>query len=280
MPNATNTDPNEIARLQQELYPIMPAIRAQLVKATLGICGLEVQEDGQVTNIPPAEGKRRTSTRDRIAAMRLLTSFERNTLAEKRFELTMEARGIEEDVPVVDNLPPLTPEIADQALIMIEEESKKKKEAQALEPEPDWRQPITPPEAEEDDPRWPITKLVREAILLTALDLCGLKATPEGTVEPSGRRPARPRIALRAMRVVATLDLLAIQQKRVKYLGVTRQLREKRRHKFVMDQEIARKVNAFIHHELVKLRDRIEAGDPEALAQANAAAAQRRRQGN
>ena len=208
-----------------------------------------------------------------------MTSFERNTLAEKRVEQAMEARNIqEEEIPVVDDLPSITSEIADQAMIMIEEETKKKKAAQALEPEPDWRQPIAPPQAEEDDPRWPITKLIREAILLTALDLCGLKATPEGTFEPSGQKPAKPRIVLGALRVLASLDLLAIQQKRVKYLGVTRQLREKRRHKFVMDPEIERKVDAFIHDERVKLRDRIEAGDPEALAQANAAAAHYRKQ--
>ena len=272
------TDPELAARLEQELWPTSPDLRPHLVQVALGIAGLETQENGQVTKIQAAQGKGRVNQRNKLAAMRILASFDRNALEQQRVELAMEAQGVEETVPVVDVLPPLTPEIADQALIMIEEESKKKKAAQALEPEPDWRQPITPPPAEEDDPRWPITKLIREAILLTALDLCGFKPTPEGTFAPSGRKPAKPRIVLGAMRVLASLDLLAIQQKRVKYLGVTRQLREQRRHKFVMDPEIERKVNAFIHDERVKLRDRIEAGDPEALAQANAQAAYQRTQ--
>jgi hypothetical protein len=277
MPTAVKTDPKRTARLQRELYPLPPDIRAHLVQATLAICGLEIQEDGQVTAIPPTAGQRKTSVRDKLAAMRILASFERNVLVQQRFDLAMEERGLQEDVPVVDNLPPITSEIADKALILIQEETDKKQEAQALQPEPDWRQPPTPTEPEDDEARWPITTPVREAIIRLALSFCGLQATPEGTAEPSGQRPAKPRIVLGAMRVLARLDLLALQQKRVRYLGATRKLRESRRHQFVMDPEIARKANALIHDERVKLLARIEAGDAEALAEANEAAADARR---
>ena len=275
MSTSTNKDPELAAKLKQELWPSVPDLRPHLVKVALDICGLQVQEDGQVTNISPAEGKRKVNPRNKLAAMRIVASFDRIALEQQRVEKAMEAQGIEEEVPVVDVLPPITPEIADQAMILIEEESKKKKAAQALEPGPDWREPIAP-EPVEEERRWPITKPMREAIQASALDLCGLKVTPEGAVESTGQTPSKPRIVLGALRVMAMFDLLAVQQKRVKYLGATLKLREKRRHKFVMDQEIARKVHAFIHDERVKLRDRIEGGDLEALAVANKSAAEAR----
>ena len=282
MSTPVNSDPKRLARLQRELYPLPPEIRAQLVQVTLDICGLKVEDDGQVTPIPHAQGRRKTSARDKLSAMRILASLERNVLEEQRVERAMEAQGIEERIPAVDDhLPPITEEIAEQALILIQEETDKKKEAEALEPEPDWRQPIAPEPEEDDEPRWPITPPIREAIIKLALALCGLSTTPEGTAEPSGEIPAptpvKPRIALGAVRVLARLDLLAIQQKRVKYLGVTQKLREKRRHKFVMDPEIERKASTLIHDERVKLLARIEAGDPEAIAAANAGAADQRR---
>jgi hypothetical protein len=267
-------DPELAARLAQESWPTPPDLRPHLIKVALGIAGLETQEDGQVTKI---QGKGRVNHRNKLAAMRILASFDRNALEQQRVELAMEAQDIEETVPVVDVLPPLTPEIFDQAMIMIEEETKKKQAAQALEPEPDWREPIAP-EPEEEERRWPITPPMRKAILASALDLCGLEVTPEKGVASTGQAPRKARIVLGALRVLAMFDLLAIQQKRVKYLGATLKLRQKRRHKVVMDQEIARKVNAFIHDERVKLRDRIEGGDLEALAQANAAAAYQRKQ--
>jgi hypothetical protein len=277
MATAVNTDSKRVARLQRERYPLVPEIRAHLVRAALGICGLEVQEDGQVAAIPRAVGKPPVNHRNTLAAMRILTSFDRNALEEQRVALAMEARGIKEDVPVHDDLPPINAAIANQALILIQEETKKKQAAEALAPPPppDWRQPPKP-EPVEDDGRWPITQPMREAIVVSALDLCGLKVTPEGAVEPSGQTPAQPRIVLGALRVLAGFDLLAVKHKRVKYLGVPEKLREKRRHKFVMDPEIARKLDAFLHDERVKLRDRILAGDEAAIAADAAAAAKSR----
>jgi len=145
-------------------------------------------------------------------------------------------------------------------MIMIDEETKKKKAAQALEPEPlpDWRQP--PPEPEEEERRWPITSRSVTRSLVSALDLCGLRVTPEGAVETSGQTAVKPRIMLGAMRVLADLTCWRWKQKRVKYLGVAVKLKETRRYKFVMDPEIARKVNAFIGAERLKLRDRLDRG--------------------
>jgi hypothetical protein len=263
-----NTNPKHVDRLKRERYSIGAEIRAQLVQIALAFCGLQVKEDGQVVDVPRAEGERPRNSRNKLAAMRILTSFDRNALEQKRVEQAMEARGIKEDVVVSDGLPPMTAEIAEQAMVMIRVETNKKKAAEELAPPPppDWRQPPKPEhEPEEDDPRWPITRLMREAILKTALELCGIVVTPEGKVQPSRTAP-RPRIALAGMRIVAALDWLSIEQKRVKYLGVPKSLKEKRRRKFVMDPEIERKVNAFIHDERVKLRDRILAGDEEAIA--------------
>jgi hypothetical protein len=131
MATTVNNDSNLVARLKRELYPLMPDIRVHLIRAALGICGLEVQEDGQVTAITPAEGKPKFSARNKLAAMRIMTQFDRNALEEQRVELAMEARNIKEDVPHFDGLPPITGEIANQAMIMIDDEIKKKKAAQA-----------------------------------------------------------------------------------------------------------------------------------------------------
>jgi hypothetical protein len=267
-------NPKRVVQLQRERFPLSPEIRAHLVQIALGFCGLQVKEDGQVAAIFQPEGSRPLNPRNKLAAMRILTSFDRNSLEEQRVEQAMEARGIEEDIPMVsDGLPPLTSAIAEKAMIMIREETNKKQAAEAVAPPlPDWQQPPPPePEPEEDDPRWPITRLMREAILRTALDLCGLRVTPEGIVAPSRVAPPKPRIALGAMRIVAALDWLSIEQKRIKYLGVSDKLKEKRRHAFVMDPEIERKVNAFLHDELVTLRDRILAGDADAIAEVAAA---------
>jgi hypothetical protein len=263
-----NNDPKLVNRLNRERYSIGTEIRAHLVQLALSFCGLQVKEDGKVAAIAQAQGERPLTSRNKLAAMRILTSFDRNALELQRVEQAMEARGIKEDVEVSDGLPPITAEIAEKAMIMIQEETNKKTAAQALEPEPlpDWQQPPKPEhEPEEDDPRWPITRPMREAILGTALELCGIVVTPEGKVQPSRTTP-RPRIALAGMRIVAALDWLSIEHKRVKYVGVPNKLRDKRRHRHVVDQEIARKVHAFMYDERVKLRDRILAGDEEAIA--------------
>src|SRR5262249_47732446 len=152
-------------------------------------------EDGQVAPISQEEGAAPTKPRHKLSAMRILAQFDRNALELKKVEMAMETRGIVEglDEEIHDGLPPMTPDIANQAMIMIHELSEQKKAAQALEPEPlpSWRQP-PPPDPEDQDGRWPITKPIREAILVSALDLCGLRATPEGNVEPTGEAPAKP----------------------------------------------------------------------------------------
>jgi hypothetical protein len=263
------TDSDLAAEYQSEFWPLGPQIRAHLVKAALSICGLEVQEDGRVTNIPQKEGASPLRSRNTLSAMRILAEFDRNALELQRVDLAIEGRNRppENNAEPRDGLPPITDEIANNALIMIHDLTEEKKAAKALEPEPppSWLRP-TQPEPEDVDPRWPITTAMRKAIMASALDLCGFRVTPEGAVEPTGQPPEKPRIVLGAMRVLARFDRLAIQHKRIQFLGVSDKLQEKRRHMFVMDPEIARKVNAFLHEERVKLRDRILAGDPEAIA--------------
>jgi hypothetical protein len=89
------------------------------------------------------------------------------------------------------------------------------------------------------------------------MDLCGLKVTPEGAVEPNGKAPEKPRVVFGAMRVLAGFDLLAIKHKRLRYLGVSFKVLEQRKYKFVMDPEIERKAVTFIREERMKLRDRL-----------------------
>jgi hypothetical protein len=154
-----NNDPKRAALSKQELWPLSQTIRTHLVQVALGMCGLEVQADGQVTPIMPAEGKPPIKSRHKLSAMRLLARFDHNALELKRVEVAMEERGIEEklDVHPDDGLPPINEEIAEQALILIQEETDKKKAARALEPEPEpdnYCGPPTPPEPFGDDIRW------------------------------------------------------------------------------------------------------------------------------
>jgi hypothetical protein len=185
--------------------------------------------------------------------------------------VAMEERGIEEksDQKADDDLPPITSDIATQALILIHELSTAKIAAQPPKPEPDpkkeWGSP--PPEPlDEDDARWPITKPIREAIIVSALDLCGVSVTPGGDLQPHGQPPETPRVVLGAMRILAAFDLLAIRHKRLRYLGVSFKLLDKRRRAFKMDPEIELKVNTFLHEERVKLRDQRLAEKAAALA--------------
>jgi len=128
-------------------------------------------------------------------------------------------------VPTFDGLPPITVGDRQSGHDHDRRRNQEEKAAQALEPEPlpDWRQP--PPEPEEEERRWPITQPIRDAIVVSALDLCVLRVTPEGAVETSGQTAVKPRIMLGAMRVLAGFDLLAVKQKRVKYLGVAVKLK-------------------------------------------------------
>jgi hypothetical protein len=228
-----NDDPKSRALLQRERCAKGPEIRAQLVQVALGLCELEVKDFGEVATISEEDGKPPVSPRNKLAAMQILRSLDRNAVEPQRVEQAMEAQNIE-DVPVSDGLPPLT--------------------------------------LEEDDPRRPINRQMREAILQTALGLCGLKVMPEGAVEPSGRALRKRRIVLRAMRMVAAFGGRSIDQKQLKHLRLPDTLREKRRRWFVMDQEIARKVDAFLHDERVKLRDKILS--EEKVAEVEAAVAQ------
>jgi hypothetical protein len=68
------------------------------------------------------------------------------------------------------------------------------------------------------------------------------------------------------MRVLAGFDLLAIQHKRLRYLGVSFKVLEQRKYKFTMDPEIELKAITFIREERLKLRDQMQAEKEAAQA--------------
>jgi hypothetical protein len=75
-----NNDPKLVNRLNREHYSIGTEIRAHLVQIALSFCGLQVKEDGQVAAIAQAQGERPLNSRNKLAAMRILTQFDRNAL--------------------------------------------------------------------------------------------------------------------------------------------------------------------------------------------------------
>ena len=69
------------------------------------------------------------------------------------------------------------------------------------------------------DQRWPISVDVRSVVVNLALEMSGLVVDPEGTVspmEPTDKNPRpKPRTRLAAMRILATCDKLALEQRKI-----------------------------------------------------------------
>jgi hypothetical protein len=78
--------------------------------------------------------------------------------------------------------------------------------------------PAPAPPRENCTDRWPMPLEVREHIVQTALGLTGLVMTPDGKVERLPGPLPPPRIRTSAMRILASLDRISLQQNKVELL--------------------------------------------------------------
>jgi hypothetical protein len=198
-------------------WPMSPEVRSQVIKTALGLCGLEMSGEGQVK---PAQGATPPKERIRLGAMRVMASFDRLSIQQRKLELLENPSG-EEPVRKVDDMFEVSPELADKILEIVE--------SAPPPPEPTVVQPVDSWKKKADlelarralRQRWPISMAVRGQIIVAALSLCGFAVRSDGQVEPiapiddTPPPPPKPRIVLAALRVLAALDRLSIEERRV-----------------------------------------------------------------
>jgi hypothetical protein len=71
----------------RQRWPISQAIRQQLIREAFALCGFMVTSQGQLEPIPSMGGSPRRGSRIVLAALRILASFDRLSLEERRVEL-------------------------------------------------------------------------------------------------------------------------------------------------------------------------------------------------
>jgi hypothetical protein len=196
-------------------WPMPLDARAQLIKKALGLCGLEMTGEGQLNSIP---GALPPTPRVRLGAMRVMASFDRLSIQQRKLDLLENPSG-EEPVGSQVERPPIPPELADKILDIID--------AGPPPPEPTVVQPVDSWKKKADlelarralRQRWPISMAVRGQIIVAALFLCGFAVTTDGQIVPieptDDAPPPKPRIVLAALRVLAALDRLSIEERRV-----------------------------------------------------------------
>ena len=202
------------AQALPQRWPIPLNLRGAIIKLALGICGLKVTADGQVQETdeePPP------SPRDKLAAMRIIASYDKLSIDERKLDLREYPSG-EKPVPKKVDDRVVSSETATKCQWLLA------KSDELLRGKP---KPPVDPHVEEEialelsmlDARWPISEEIRRAMVTSAAALCGLSITGEGLVEPmpvSDETPApERRIVLGALRVLARFDRLSIEHRRV-----------------------------------------------------------------
>jgi hypothetical protein len=203
-------------------WPIPLELRDHIIGCALEICGLEAKPDGSVQRI---EGQPRPAPREKLAAMRVIASYDKISLEERKADLRDNPTDEPPPQPVPD-MGEIPHEVATECLMIL-----------INEPDAKLKSPSPPPPKPRIDPgkqamldvvrrvreaRWPISMEIRCALTTTAANLCGLAISPEGKVErikPTAEAPAEPaRIRLAALRVIARFDRLSIEHRRVERL--------------------------------------------------------------
>jgi hypothetical protein len=204
------------ARAQRWAIPL--ALRGEIIKVALGLCGIETDREGHVKRIeedPPPK------PREKLAAMRVIATYDKLSIEECKLKLREKAAGVGCDRREVD-MSPVSPEVETECLRLL---------INAPPPPP---KPKPPPKPENYaelemaasvlDARWPLSVDVRGAIIETAANLCGLAITDLGTIETipvTDEAPApKPRIKLGALRMLARFDRLSLEHRRAHLLAL------------------------------------------------------------
>jgi hypothetical protein len=223
----TQTTTTTTANALADRWPITPQSRAQLVKMALHFCGIDVTGEGTIVAMTPTDGSPKADRRTMLSAMRVMASFDRLSIEQQKLDLIASKQEARIAALPQPDPPPLAPELADKVLKLIEDMTNERNElrAQGLLPplvpsQEEWtKTPDLPLGSKTLQPRWPLTNEARGAIIATALSLCGFALTTDGTLVPDpesndGELP-NPRIVLGALRVLASYDRIAIEQRKI-----------------------------------------------------------------
>jgi hypothetical protein len=195
-------------------------LRGHLIEIALRRCGLETTAEGKVQ---PIEGEPPPKPRDKLAAMRIIATYDKLSIEEREIDLLEYPMG-ERPVPPVPDRHPLSFEALTKVLDFAIEKGPAPP-GPSSEPEPQIdpeKQAEIAIETRVLDARWPISTAIRAALIEQAARLCGLSITGAGTIERSPVTEENPRqetrIVLAALRVFAKFDRLSIQHRRIEFL--------------------------------------------------------------
>ena len=203
------------AQSPTQRWPVPQSLRAGLLKVALSICGLKTTADGQVEK---TDEDPRPAPRDKLATMRMIASYDKLSIDERKLDLRENPSG-EKPVPKrVDDRHVSSATVSKCLSLLIKADSLPRKPKPPVEPE--FEEAIEL-ESSMLDARWPLSMAIRSALVAEAATPCGLSITGQGTVEPipvTDETPApRRRIVLAALRVFARFDRLSIEHRRVEW---------------------------------------------------------------
>jgi hypothetical protein len=199
-----------------ERWPISACIRAFMIDMTLRLCGL--QPDGQPLKDLDGSLTSPPSPRDKRAALRLITTFERNSLEERKLNFGRDdesSAGQQAEFDFRDSL--ATEEVRAETTRLFYESP------DPVEPEPSRAERTAGADRERAnrllEERWPLSKEVRGKIIGTTLELCGFAVGANGIVEQIPTidevLPPSNRDLTSALRILATFDKLSLEQKKL-----------------------------------------------------------------
>ena len=246
---ATRAQEQREAEALAQRWPMSLDVRGLVITKALELCGLEVKSDGAVKKI---EGVPLQKPRIRLGAMRVIASYDRLSLQQRKHELRARLGEDEPVLPVIEP-PKVSPEVATEALMLLVNMPGAPvfgaSKPGMIQPDGRWQRKASLDIARRAfRERWPISTAMRGQIILAALCLCGCAVTCEGEVTPTppgdDDAPARPRTVLAALRVLAAYDRLSIEEQRIDLR--VKQSKFKRTNGSDVDPETAVKLYEFL----------------------------------
>jgi hypothetical protein len=243
----TDDSPQRQAEMMDQRWPMSLEMRAQIIKMALALAGLE--QTGTDT-VRPIKGPK-PKPRIRLAAMRLLASYDRLSIQERKIDLLENPSG-ERPVPKDDDPPrEISGEVAEKCLVLLNQATFRPQAEPPQPPKPKPK-PVIPPRPIRQ--RWPLTQAIREQLIREAFALCGFRVTPWGGVEPivapEGTPKRSSKIVLAALRILAAFDRLALEERRVELRFQPPEPREV----CSIDPEVAAKIHALFEADLAGLK--------------------------
>ena len=212
---ATDDTQERDAEVPPQRWPLSSEVRSALVESALELAGLKSSASGTAV---PLEAKPKLTPRIRLAAMRLIASFDRLSIQERKLDLLENPSGEKPKPPYVETRE-VSSEVATECQsLLAESDAILRAQRAAGIPVIPWKRTTDRELASELlRQRWPISKAIRSQIIVEVLSLCGFAVTPLGKVESTTLtddmpRPS-PRTVLAAMRILAAFDRLSLEER-------------------------------------------------------------------